>query len=70
MEAAPEDLNFAWSLTLGEVLELVIEHCDIAMHIDDPRRIKVHLQMASRAMRCALEIYGSVIEVPNQGTEK
>lgn len=60
-------MNFAWSLTLGEVLEIVIEHCDHTMHSSDPQMIGVHLKMAARAMRCALEIYGSAIKVPNKG---
>jgi hypothetical protein len=67
MDDAPDDMNFAWSLTLGEMLEIVIEHCDLAMHSSEPLKIGVHLKMASRALRCALEVYGSAIEVPNQG---
>jgi hypothetical protein len=70
MEDTPDDLNFAWVLTLDEVLEIVIEHCENARHSSDQQKIGIYLKMASRAMRCALEVYGSAIETPEQGLEK
>ncbi len=56
------DLNYIWCETLNETLMLCIEHCELARHTDDELKIFVHLKMASRALRCALEIYGSQIE--------
>jgi hypothetical protein len=66
MGVSEVDLNYAWHLTLYEVLELVIQHCGEAENSSDPLVIGVHLKMASRAMRCALEIYGLQLEVPKE----
>jgi hypothetical protein len=70
MDETADDLNFAFSLTMHEVLELVIAHCDQAQNTENRLTMGVHLKMASRAMRCALEVYGSAIETPKQGLEK
>ena len=61
------DANFAWVLTIEDVLEIVIAHCEDARHAEDRLRMGVYLKMASRAMRCALEVYGSqLVEVPKE----
>jgi hypothetical protein len=46
---------------MNEVLEIVVEHIDKVQNTSDLLRQGVHLKMASRALRCALEIYGSQI---------
>jgi hypothetical protein len=55
---------------MHEVLELVIAHCDQAQNAENRLAMGVHLKMASRALRCALEVYGSAFETPEQGLEK
>jgi hypothetical protein len=65
-----EDLDYPYAITLDEVLEIVVEHVDAVRGTDDMLRQGVHLKMASRALRCALEIYGSVIqEAPKKETQ-
>ena len=59
------DKDFAFFLTMSEVLELVMDHTEAARNAGDNQLLGIHLKMASRAMRCALEIYGSHIGVLN-----
>jgi hypothetical protein len=54
--------DYPWLLTLDEVLCLSIEHMEIARQSHTELMIGVHLKMASRAMRCALELYGDRLE--------
>jgi hypothetical protein len=54
-----EDLNYPYAVTLYEVLEIVVEHIDKVQNTEDVVKQGVHLKMASRALRCALEIYGA-----------
>lgn len=56
------DLNYIWYSTLDEVIKLCIGYCELARHADGDPALGLHLKMASRALRCALEIYGSRIE--------
>jgi hypothetical protein len=56
-----EDLTYPYAVTMAEVLEIVVEHIDKVLNTDDMLKQGVHLKMASRALRCALEIYGSQI---------
>jgi len=51
-------VDYPWLLTIYETLELVIAHCDQAENAQDERTLGLHLRMASRAMRCALQLYG------------
>jgi hypothetical protein len=53
-----DGLSYPYAVTMDEVIEIVIEHLEIVRNTDDLLRQGVHLKMASRAMRCALEIYG------------
>jgi hypothetical protein len=62
MEDLKWDINYGFSLTVYEVLEEVIRHCERAENEEDLIRLGVHLRMASRAMRCALEVYGWQLE--------
>jgi hypothetical protein len=68
MDESDDGLTYPYMVTLDEVLEIVIEHLDIVRNTDDLLKQGVHLKMASRAMRCALEIYGdwSNTKVPNR----
>jgi hypothetical protein len=66
MDESDDGLNYPYAITLYEVLEIVIEHIDKVQNTEDLLRQGVHLKMASRAMRCALEIYGSQLEVLNR----
>jgi len=52
------EVDYPWLLTIYETLELVITHCGQAENAQDERTLGLHLKMASRAMRCALELYG------------
>jgi hypothetical protein len=66
MENVDGPLNYAALCELNEVLELVMEHCELARNASDELKLFVHLKMASRAMRCALELYGSHIGAPTK----
>jgi hypothetical protein len=66
MEQSDDALTYPYAMTLYEVTEIVIEHLDKVQNTEDLLRQGVHLKMASRAMRCALEIYGSQLEVLNK----
>jgi hypothetical protein len=46
---------------MNEVLEIVLDHCEKARNTSDHRAMGVNLKMASRALRCALELYGERI---------
>lgn len=52
------DLDFTHCHTLNDVLLLAINHCEEARLAPDSVTLETHLKMASRALRCALEIHG------------
>ena len=54
------DKDYLWLTTMHDVLELVIGHCEQAEQAQDRLTMGVHLKMASRAMRTALELYGDL----------
>jgi hypothetical protein len=58
MEEPAVDLSYPYAVTMNEVLEIVVEHVDKVLNTSDMVKQGVHLMMASRALRCALEIYG------------
>jgi hypothetical protein len=58
MDESDDGLTYPYAITMNEVLEIVVEHIDKVLNTDDMVKQGVHLKMASRAMRCALEIYG------------
>ena len=43
---------------INEALELAVHYAQAARHADTDFRLSMNLKMASRAVRCALEIYG------------
>jgi hypothetical protein len=74
MGASDEDLDYAYLATLDEALMLSIEHIEAVRHADSPLVQGVHLKMASRALRCALELYGEknnehVHDYPRTGSQ-
>ena len=44
--------------TMDEVLELVLQFAEAARDADDDARLGVYLRLASRSLRCALEMHG------------
>ena len=55
--------DFPFLVTMYETLELVITHCEEAQNAQTSGNLELHLKMASRAMRCALEIYRDNLEM-------
>ena len=55
------DVDYLWLMTIYEMLELVITHCEQAENAQSEWTLEANLKMASRAMRSALEIYGGHI---------
>jgi hypothetical protein len=58
MDKSDATLEYGFYVTLNEVLLEVIDHIDGARNAPTNTALCVHLKMASRAMRCALEIFG------------
>jgi hypothetical protein len=58
MEKLDGDLDYAFYLTMDEVLDLVVIHCERARDADNDQTMELNIKLASRAMRCALEIIG------------
>ena len=50
--------DIAYLDTMNEVLEMTAEFVEQARQSEDDVRLGVYLRMASRCMRCALEMYG------------
>ena len=50
--------DFGYLNTMDEVLELVLEFAERARQAQDDVMIGAYLKMASRSLRCALEMYG------------
>jgi hypothetical protein len=57
MELIDGDVDYAFYLTMYEVLEEVVVHCDRAQNCESNVAMGVDLKMASMALRCALQIY-------------
>ena len=53
-----KDVDYPWLMTIYEGLEWVITHCEAAENAQDEWTLELHLKMASRAMRFALEVFG------------
>jgi hypothetical protein len=58
MEIIDGDIDYAFYLTINEVLELVVVHCERARDAENDIAMELNVKMASRAMRSALEIIG------------
>ena len=61
-----DDRDYVWLLALDEAMLLCLEHLETARTCQDGLSLGVHLKMASRAMRSALEVYGMRLEKENQ----
>ena len=59
--------DFPWLLTMNEMLETVIVHCERAQNAQDSLMLHANLKQASRAMRSALEVYGMRLKKENAG---
>jgi hypothetical protein len=57
MELIDGDVDYAFYLTLFEVLEEVIVHCDRAQNCQNNLTLGVDLKMAAMALQCALMLY-------------
>ena len=53
-----ESSNYPFLATMGEVLQMTAEYVEEARASQDEVRLGAYLKMASRSLRCALEIYG------------
>lgn len=54
--------DYPWLVTLDETIMLCIQHLECARQSQTGLELGVQLKMASRAMRCALEVYGMRLE--------
>ena len=54
--------DIAYLDTMNEVLVMTLEFLEEARQSQDDVRLGAYLKMASRSMRCALEIYGDRME--------
>jgi hypothetical protein len=68
MEQLDQPLEYGFYVTLNEVLLIAIDHIDSARNAPTNIALGSHLKMASRAMRCALELYGDrfSLKVPKE----
>jgi hypothetical protein len=66
MEIIDGDIDYGFYLTMNEVLELVVVHCERARDAENDAAMELNLKMASRAMRCALEILGTRVRKPEE----
>jgi len=55
---SPNERDFVFLTTLDEILGLLITHAERARDCGDERLMIVHMKIASRCLRCALEIFG------------
>ena len=56
------DEDYPWLATLDEVLVIALLQVEEARRSQTGLELGVHLKMASRAMRCALEMFGEHLE--------
>ena len=54
--------DYPWLITLDESILLCMDHLDVVRGSDSELVMGVHLKMASRALRCALEVYAMRFE--------
>ena len=50
--------DIAYLTTMNEVLTMAIEFAEEAQNSQDDARMGAYLKMASRCLRCAMELYG------------
>ena len=54
--------DFAYLDTMNDVLSLVIGFAEEARNAPDDARLGIYLKVASRCLRCAIELYGERLE--------
>lgn len=64
LEPAAGDKDYAVQLTIDEMLLEAAEQIEKARHAPSKVALGWRLKMASRALRCALEVYGDWFTVP------
>ena len=57
--------DYGWLLSLDEAMLLCIKHLEAARQCQNGLTLGVNLKQASRALRCALEVYGMRLEKEN-----
>ena len=58
MDLDPEDRDFVYLVSIGEVLERLAEYVEEARHAPDDVMMKTWLRMSTRVLREACVIYG------------
>ena len=58
MDQNPESRDYLYLATVGEVLEITAELIERAREAQGDIPLGAYLKMASRSLRCALEMYG------------
>ena len=57
--------DYPWLLTLDEAILLCVDHLEKARQCQNGLELWVNLKMASRALRCAMEVYGTRLKKEN-----
>jgi hypothetical protein len=57
--------DFPWLLTMNEMLETVIVHCERAQNAQDSLMLHANLKQACNAMKAALNVYGMRLKKEN-----
>ena len=64
-----DSADYPWLVTLDETVLLCMDHLQAVRGAESDLIAGLHLKMASRALRCALEVYGMRLnreKVPNE----
>ena len=54
--------DFPWLLTLFDMLETAIAHCEKAQHAQDVDSLHANLTLAASALKAAFKVYGMRLE--------
>ena len=57
--------DFPWLLTMNEMLETVIIHCERAQNAQDSLMLHANMNQACSAMKAALNVYGMRLKKEN-----
>ena len=57
--------DYLWLLTMYEMLETVIIHCERAQNAQDSLMLHANLKQACSAMKAAMEVYGMRLKKEN-----
>jgi hypothetical protein len=56
-DALSDDRDYAFYLTMDEMLRLVLDHIEEARHAESDFLLGFHIRMTLRIMHCATELY-------------